>query len=114
MFALTSIPEPLEGRSIFFWHDFWACGGEANSQDDVNCILGSGTAMVSGLAGIGVLPDDIKRPVAVHNDKHACIQAFALDNGLGIDGNPGDPIILEIDCHNSRPHLPIIRACQAA
>ena len=27
-----------------------------------------------------------------------------------IDGEPGDPIVLEIDCLDGRRHLPIIRA----
>ena len=31
-----------------------------------------------------------------------------------IDGAPGDPIIFEIDCHEDRRHLPIIRVRQAA
>jgi hypothetical protein len=33
---------------------------------------------------------------------------------VGIEGEPGDPIILEIDCHKGHRHLPIIRARQAA
>jgi len=33
---------------------------------------------------------------------------------VGVDGEPGDPVILEIDCHKGRRHLPIIRARQAA
>jgi len=33
---------------------------------------------------------------------------------VGIDGKPGDPIILEIDCLEGRRHLPIIRARLAA
>ena len=33
---------------------------------------------------------------------------------VGIHGNPGDPVILEIDCHKGRRHLPIIRARHAA
>ena len=33
---------------------------------------------------------------------------------VGIDGDPGDPVLCEIDCHKSRRHLPIIRARQAA
>jgi transposase InsO family protein len=32
----------------------------------------------------------------------------------GIQGEPGDPVILEIDCHKGRRHLPIIRARHAA
>jgi hypothetical protein len=31
-----------------------------------------------------------------------------------IEGNPGDPMILEIDCFHGRRHLPIIHARQAA
>ena len=31
-----------------------------------------------------------------------------------IDGEPGDPIVLEIDCLDGRRHLPIIRARRAA
>jgi len=33
---------------------------------------------------------------------------------VGIEGEPGDPIILEIDCFQGRPHLPLIRARRAA
>lgn len=33
---------------------------------------------------------------------------------VGIDGEPGDPIVLEIDCLDGRRHLPIIRARRAA
>ena len=33
---------------------------------------------------------------------------------VGIAGNPGDPIIVEIDCLEGRRHLPIIRARHAA
>jgi len=33
---------------------------------------------------------------------------------VGIEGRPGDPFILEIDCHKGRRHLPIIRARHAA
>jgi hypothetical protein len=31
-----------------------------------------------------------------------------------LNGEPGDPVILEIDCVANRPHLPIIRARRAA
>ena len=31
-----------------------------------------------------------------------------------IKGEPGDPVILEIDCFHGRRHLPVIRARQAA
>ncbi len=30
------------------------------------------------------------------------------------DGKPGDPVIIDIDCHEGRRHLPIIRARHAA
>jgi hypothetical protein len=33
---------------------------------------------------------------------------------VNIDGKPGDPVIIEIDCHEGRRHLPIIRARRAA
>ena len=33
---------------------------------------------------------------------------------VDIQGDPGDPIVLEIDCLENRPHLPIIRARRAA
>jgi len=33
---------------------------------------------------------------------------------VGIDGKPGDPIVVEIDCLEGRRHLPIIRAKLAA
>ena len=33
---------------------------------------------------------------------------------VAIQGDPGDPVILEIDCHRGRRHLPIIRARRAA
>ena len=33
---------------------------------------------------------------------------------VDIDGEPGDPIVLEIDCLDGRRHLPIIRARRAA
>ena len=33
---------------------------------------------------------------------------------VNVKGEPGDPIILEIDCLENRPHLPIIRARHAA
>ena len=33
---------------------------------------------------------------------------------VGIEGEPGDPVILEIDCFHGRRHLPVIRARQAA
>ena len=33
---------------------------------------------------------------------------------VGIEGSPGDPIVLEIDCLEGRRHLPIIRVRQAA
>lgn len=33
---------------------------------------------------------------------------------VGIEGEPGDPIIFEIDCLEDRRHLPIIRAQRAA
>ena len=33
---------------------------------------------------------------------------------VGVDGERGDPFILEIDCHKGRRHLPIIRARRAA
>ena len=33
---------------------------------------------------------------------------------VGIDGDPGAPIIVEIDCHEGRRHLPIIRVRPAA
>ena len=38
-----------------------------------------------------------------------CAQPLA-----GIEGKPGDPIIVEIDCLEGRRHLPIIRAKLAA
>ena len=31
-----------------------------------------------------------------------------------IDGEPGDAVLFELDCHNGRRHLPIIRVCPAA
>ena len=34
--------------------------------------------------------------------------------GVAIDGNPGDPFVLEIDCHEGRRHLPVIRVRRAA
>ncbi len=33
---------------------------------------------------------------------------------VNIEGDPGAPVILELDCYKGRPHLPIIRARQAA
>jgi hypothetical protein len=33
---------------------------------------------------------------------------------VDIDGDPGDSVIFEIDCHEGRRHLPIIRARRAA
>ena len=33
---------------------------------------------------------------------------------VDVEGEPGDPIVLEIDCHEGRRHLPIIRARRAA
>jgi putative transposase len=33
---------------------------------------------------------------------------------VGVKGEPGDPLILEIDCFHDRRHLPVIRARQAA
>jgi hypothetical protein len=33
---------------------------------------------------------------------------------VGVEGEPGDPEILEIDCSHGRRHLPIIRARRAA
>ena len=33
---------------------------------------------------------------------------------VGIEGEPGDPIIFEIDCHEGRRHLPVIRARRVA
>ena len=33
---------------------------------------------------------------------------------VGIDGETGDPVIFEIDCHEGRRHLPAIRARRAA
>ena len=33
---------------------------------------------------------------------------------VDVDGEPGDPVILELDCHKGRQHLPIIRARRAA
>ena len=33
---------------------------------------------------------------------------------VDIQGNPGDAIILEIDCHEGRRHLPVIRARRVA
>ena len=33
---------------------------------------------------------------------------------VDIDGKPGDPVIIEIDCLEGRRHLPIIRAQRAA
>ena len=33
---------------------------------------------------------------------------------VAIDGEPGDPIVFEIDCLDGRRHLPIIRARRAA
>jgi hypothetical protein len=33
---------------------------------------------------------------------------------VGMEGEPGDAVILEIDCHNGRRHLPIIRMRRAA
>ena len=33
---------------------------------------------------------------------------------VGIEGEPGDQVILEIDCYRGRRHLPILRARQAA
>jgi transposase InsO family protein len=33
---------------------------------------------------------------------------------VGIDGEPGDMVISEIDCHEGRRHLPVIRARRAA
>jgi transposase InsO family protein len=33
---------------------------------------------------------------------------------VGVEGKPGDPIVLEIDCLEGRRHLPIIRARRAA
>jgi hypothetical protein len=33
---------------------------------------------------------------------------------VGIDGNPGDPVFIEIDCLEGRRHLPIIRVRRAA
>jgi len=33
---------------------------------------------------------------------------------MAIDGNPGVPLIIDIDCHEGRRHLPVIRARRAA
>ena len=33
---------------------------------------------------------------------------------VDVDGKPGDPVIIEIDCHEGRRHLPIVRARHAA
>ena len=33
---------------------------------------------------------------------------------VDVEGDPGDPVILEIDCHKGRRHLPVIRARRAA
>ena len=33
---------------------------------------------------------------------------------VGMDGAPGDRVIIEIDCHEGRRHLPIVRARHAA
>ena len=33
---------------------------------------------------------------------------------VGIHGEPGDPVIFEIDCHEGRRHLPVIRGRRAA
>ena len=33
---------------------------------------------------------------------------------VGIEGEPGDPIIFEVDCHEGRRHLPVIRARRVA
>ena len=33
---------------------------------------------------------------------------------VDVDGKPGDAVIMEIDCHEGRRHLPIIRARRAA
>ena len=33
---------------------------------------------------------------------------------VGIEGAPGDPIIVEIDCLDGRRHLPLIRVRRAA
>lgn len=33
---------------------------------------------------------------------------------VGIEGEPGDPIIFEVDCHEGCRHLPVIRARRVA
>ena len=33
---------------------------------------------------------------------------------VDIEGEPGEPVVLEIDCHGGRRYLPIIRVRQAA
>lgn len=33
---------------------------------------------------------------------------------IDIDGSPGDPVLIEIDCHEGRQNLPILRARRAA
>jgi hypothetical protein len=33
---------------------------------------------------------------------------------VGIEGEPGDPVILDIDCHEGRRHLPIVRVNRGA
>ncbi len=55
-----------------------------------------------------------------------CLQMRAHDRGsqtrpspcaapqVGVDGNPGDPIIFEIDCLDGRRHLPLFRVRRAA
>ena len=38
----------------------------------------------------------------------------SITGHVNIDGEPGDPIVLEIDCLEDRRHLPIIRTRLAA
>ena len=46
---------------------------------------------------------DVQRTVAIVTGPH-----------VGIDGEPGDSIVLEIDCYKGHRHLPIIRARRVA
>ncbi|MCP4891285.1 MAG: transposase family protein, partial [Planctomycetaceae bacterium] len=39
--------------------------------------------------------------------------SFCAKPQVGIEGEPGDPFVISIDCLEGRRHLPIIRACRA-
>ncbi len=69
----------------------------------------------------GATPNEVhfSRPAACEQPRHEPRDDWPRGSPcaapqVGIDGNPGDPIVLEIDCLEGRRQLPILRAHRAA